>query len=209
MSGRRTCRICRRLEEDEGVPEPSSQQVLSLFGLYPQKPCNPLEISLVVIGVFCAGAYTTAKSMGSANKSESANMIPGCVMCIASLLCGSLNLALAGVLGATKLNVGVWSISKTTIAWLVVSGVFSFIVIRFSIGHNLSPSATAFCGNFNEAALVFLTLMLPFLRAQELPGTPYIYVIWAAVVTNIAAFSTYSWIQRALRTPNTRLSCSC
>ena len=209
MSRRRTCRICRRLEEDKGVPEPSSQQVLSLFGLYPQKPCNPLEISLVVIGVFCAGAYATAKSMGSANKSESANMIPGCVMCIASLLCGSLNLALAGVLGATKLNVGVWSISKTTIAWLVASGVFSFIVIRFSIGHNLSPSATAFCGNFNEAALVFLTLMLPFLRVQELPGTPYIYAIWAAVVTNIAAFSTYSWIQRALRTPNTRLSCSC
>ena len=43
--------------------------------------------------------------------------------------------------------------------------------------------------------LVFLTLLLPFLRVHELPDAPYIYVIWAAVITNIAAFSTYSWIQ--------------
>jgi len=221
----------------------SSQQVLSLFGLYPRKPCRPLEISLMVIGVFCAGAFTTAKIMGSSSKSESNNMILGCVMCIASLLCGSLNLALAGVLGETKLNVydtvaymaipatvfltpiacflkkpvpgewgtvfnkthmtdfeilmGVWSINKTTIMWLVLSGVFSFVynIIQFSIVHTLSPSATAFGGNFNKAALVFLTLVLPFLRVHELPGAPYIFVIWAAVVTNIASFSAYSWIQ--------------
>merc|ERR1740123_640827 len=81
--------------------------------------------------------------------------------------------------------------------WLVLSGVFSFVynIIQFSIVHTLSPSATAFGGNFNKAALVFLTLMLPFLRVHELPGAPYIYVIWASVITNIAAFSTYSWIQ--------------
>merc|ERR1712242_484519 len=48
---------------------------------------------------------TTAKILGSKNKSENGNMILGCLMCIASLLCGSLNLALAGVLGETKLNV--------------------------------------------------------------------------------------------------------
>jgi len=221
----------------------SSQQVLSLFGLYTRKPCRPLEISLMVIGVLCAAAFTTAKIMGSENKSGSNNMILGCLMCVASLLCGSLNLALAGVLGETKLNVfdtvaymaipatvfllpiacflkkpvpgewvtvfnkkemtdfeilaGVWSLSPTTMAWLVLSGVFSFVynIIQFSIVHTLSPSATAFGGNFNKAALVFLTLLLPFLRVHELPGAPYIYVIWAAVITNIAAFSTYSWIQ--------------
>merc|ERR1712066_903223 len=92
---------------------------------------------------------------------------------------------------------GVWHLNKTTMLWLALSGVFSFVynIIQFSIVHTLSPSATAFGGNFNKAALVFLTLMLPFLRVHELPGAPYIYVIWAAVVTNIAAFSTYSWIQ--------------
>merc|ERR1719331_292372 len=169
-----------------------------------------------------------AKIMGSAKKSESSNMILGVVMCIASLLCGSLNLALAGVLGETKLNVydtvaymaipatvfllpiayfvqkpvpgmwphvfhrdtmsdweilvGVWDLNKQTIAWLFLSGVFSFIynIIQFSIVHTLSPSATAFGGNFNKAALVFLTLLLPFLRVHELPGAPYIYIIWGA-----------------------------
>lgn len=61
--------------------------------------------------------------------------------------------------------------------------------------HTLSPAATAFGGNFNKAALVFLTLLLPFLRVHALPGPPYIYVIWIAVICNIAAFSGYSYLQ--------------
>merc|ERR1719188_850842 len=44
-------------------------------------------------------------SASNGHKSEAGNMVLGVVMCIASLLCGSLNLALAGVLGETKLNV--------------------------------------------------------------------------------------------------------
>merc|ERR1719238_1018621 len=36
---------------------------------------------------------------------SSSNMVLGCIACIASLLCGSLNLALAGVLGEMKLSV--------------------------------------------------------------------------------------------------------
>merc|ERR1712190_54892 len=82
-------------------------------------------------------------------------------------------------------------------AWLVLSGVFSFIynIIQFSIVHTLSPSATAFGGNFNKTALIFLTLLLPFLRVHELPGPPYIQVIWGAVIVNIAAFSYYSYLQ--------------
>merc|ERR1719291_633457 len=82
-------------------------------------------------------------------------------------------------------------------AWLTLSGVFSFMynIIQFSIVHTLSPSATAFGGNFNKAALIFLTLLLPFLRVHELPGPPYIQVIWGAVIVNIAAFSYYSYLQ--------------
>merc|ERR1712127_880764 len=82
--------------------------------------------------------------------------------------------------------------------WLfALSGIFSFVynIIQFSIVHTLSPSATAFGGNFNKAALVFLTLLLPFLHVHKLPGTPYIYWIWAAVVGNVAAFSAYSYLQ--------------
>merc|ERR1719362_747233 len=222
-----------------------SQQGLSLVELYPRKPCKALEMALMVTGVFCAGLFTYAKIMGSggaANK-DASNMVLGVVMCIASLLCGSLNLALAGVLGETKLNVydtvaymalpatvflapialflpkqvpgewykvfgkhhltdfevlkGTWEHNKTTMMWLLLSGVFSFIynIIQFSIVHTLSPSATAFGGNFNKAALVFLTLLLPFLRVNDNPPSPWIEIIWPAVLGNVAAFSYYSYLQ--------------
>merc|ERR1712008_572525 len=162
--------------------------------------------------------------------------------CVLSLLCGSVNLALAGVLGEMKLSVydtvaymsvpaflflipfclmkkpvpGEWpqvlqmetasdfdilmmtrNIAPSTFELFVLSGVFSFAynIIQFSIVHTLSPSATAFGGNFNKAALVFLTLLLPFLQVHKLPGAPYIYWIWAAVLGNVAAFSAYSYLQ--------------
>jgi len=223
-----------------------SQQALALVKLYPFKPCRWKEITLMVIGVVCAGVFTMARLLGSeasGDKSSGKNMLLGVFMCILSLLCGSLNLALAGVLGETKLNVydtvaymaipatifllpiayfyqkqvpghwaelfgqetmsdwqilkHVWELNKGTMAWLFLSGVFSFIynIIQFSIVHTLSPSATAFGGNFNKAALIFLTLLLPFLRVHELPGSPYIQVIWGAVIVNIAAFSYYSYLQ--------------
>merc|ERR1711956_63495 len=89
------------------------------------------------------------------------------------------------------------NIAPSTFELFVLSGVFSFAynIIQFSIVHTLSPSATAFGGNFNKAALVFLTLILPFLQVHKLPGAPYIYWIWAAVLGNVAAFSAYSYLQ--------------
>merc|ERR1739838_1196042 len=158
------------------------------------------------------------------------------------LLCGSVNLALAGVLGKMHMSVydtvaymsipafiflipfclipkpvpGLWPkvLNKATasdldiLMWtranapstfelFALSGVFSFAynIIQFSIVHTLSPSATAFGGNFNKAALVFLTLLLPFLQVHNLPGAPYIYFVWGAVICNIAAFSYYSHLQ--------------
>merc|ERR1712190_260289 len=88
-------------------------------------------------------------------------------------------------------------ISPKTFWLFALSGIFSFAynIIQFSIVHTLSPSATAFGGNFNKAALVFLTLLLPFLQVPKLPGAPYIYWIWAAVLGNVAAFSAYSYLQ--------------
>mmetsp|Transcript_40189 Transcript_40189/g.129065 ORF Transcript_40189/g.129065 Transcript_40189/m.129065 type:complete len:467 (-) Transcript_40189:183-1583(-) len=228
-----------------------SQQMLSIFGLYPFQRCRWKDITLMIIGVLCAGAFTMArilaanaeKKPGAVDKDSSGDMIMGVCMCVLSLLCGSLNLALAGVLGETKLNVfdtcaymaipatvfllpiamyyqkpvpgewgkvfgketmsdyeilmGVWDLNKHTMMWLGLSGVFSFIynIIQFSIVHTLSPSATAFGGNFNKAALICLTMLLPFLRVHALPGAPYIYVIWSAVFINIAAFSYYSYLQ--------------
>jgi len=223
-----------------------SQQALSVFGLYPKKAWRLNEITLMVLGVVCAAVFTMAQIMAAKDRggsSEAGSQILGVVMCLASLLCGSLNLALAGVLGETKLNVydtvaymavpatvfllpiayfvqkpvpgmwphvfhrdsmsdweilvGVWDLNKGTIGWLFLSGVFSFIynIIQFSIVHTLSPSATAFGGNFNKAALIFMTLLLPFLQIHKNPPSPYIEVIWAAVICNIVVFSYYSYLQ--------------
>merc|ERR1712024_31706 len=74
-------------------------------------------------------------------------------------------------------------------------GSFIYDIIQFSIVHTLSPSATAFGGNFNTAALIFMTLLCPFLQIHKNPGTPYIQGIWGAVICNIAAFSWYSYLQ--------------
>jgi len=179
---------------------------------------------------------------GHKGSSDHAKQIMGCIVCVLSLLCGSVNLALAGVLGEMKLSVydtvaymsvpaflflipfclmkkpvpGEWpqvlqmetasdfdilmmtrNIAPSTFELFVLSGVFSFAynIIQFSIVHTLSPSATAFGGNFNKAALVFLTLLLPFLQVHSLPPAPWNIIIWAAVLGNVAAFSYYSYLQ--------------
>merc|ERR1719195_1958871 len=223
-----------------------SQQGLAMVKLYQKKPVVWLEISLMLAGVFCACAFTWAKIMGSGGghkgSGDQAKQILGCIVCVLSLLCGSVNLALAGVLGEMKLSVydtvaymsvpaflflipfclvkkpvpGEWpqvlgmdtasdfdilmmtrNIAPSTFELFVLSGFFSFAynIIQFSIVHTLSPSATAFGGNFNKAALVFLTLLLPFLQVHSLPPAPWNIIIWAAVIGNVASFSYYSYLQ--------------
>merc|ERR1739838_371233 len=89
------------------------------------------------------------------------------------------------------------TIAPKTFELFVLSGVFSFAynIIQFTIVHTMSPSATAFGGNFNKAALVFLTLLLPFLQVHKLPPMPWIAIIWLAVIGNVASFSYYSYLQ--------------
>jgi len=86
-----------------------SQQGLAMVGLYTSKPCVVVEICLMVAGVFCACAFTWAKIAGSGaghnGHSDYGKQVMGCIVCLLSLLCGSVNLALAGVLGEMKLNV--------------------------------------------------------------------------------------------------------
>merc|ERR1739846_168119 len=90
-----------------------------------------------------------------------------------------------------------WYYSTSTIFWLFLSGLLSFMynICQFTIVHTLSPSATAFGGNFNKAALTFMTLLLPFLQTKPNPPMPFIAWEWAALVCNICAFSWYSYLQ--------------
>merc|ERR1712032_564787 len=100
---------------------------------------------------------------------------------------------------ASDFEILMWTSTNapSTFELFVLSGIFSFVynIIQFTIVHTLSPSATAFGGNFNKAALVFLTLLLPFLQVHALPKFPYNMVIWLAVLGNVAAFSFYSYLQ--------------
>jgi len=216
-----------------------SQQGLAMFGLYTWKPFKALEILLMVVGVVCACLFTWSDFEG---KLTLGGRFIGVLACLGSLLCGSMNLALAGVLGDTKLNVldtcaymaipailfllpiiflvskpvpgewrhvgapamtdweilkATWEYSSITIFWLFLSGVLSFMynICQFTIVHTLSPSATAFGGNFNKAALTFMTLLLPFLQTKPNPALPYIAWEWLALLCNICAFSFYSYLQ--------------
>merc|ERR1712117_548545 len=100
---------------------------------------------------------------------------------------------------ASDWDILMWTVANapSTFGLFVLSGVFSFVynIIQFSIVHTLSPSATAFGGNFNKAALVFLTLLLPFLQVHSLPPAPWNIIIWAAVIGNVVSFSFYSYLQ--------------
>jgi len=216
-----------------------SQQGLAVFGMYPFKEFKILEVTLMTIGVFCAAVFTWASFGG--NFSAGTGLL-GVLACMGSLLCGSLNLALAGVLGKNDLsvldtcaymsvpatifllpiiffmskpvpeawaNIGekhmtdwailklTWDYSPSTIYWYFISGVFSFMynLCQFNIVHTLSPSATAFGGNFNKAVLTFMTLLCPFLQTSPNPPMPYIMWEWISLICNIAAFSFYSYLQ--------------
>jgi len=221
-----------------------TEQGLAKLGLYNAKPHKPLEVALLVAGVVCAAAFTLAKILSVSDGGQpDSSMILGVLVCVLSLLCGSLNMALAGVLGEMKLSVydtvaytsipaalfllplvlffkkpvtGGWEqvfetslasdleiflkvvmVTPRTLALLLLSGIFAFTynIVQLSTVQALSPSSTAFGGNFNKAALVLLTMIVPALQVHSLPGRPWIFIIWAAVLGNIVAFACYSYLQ--------------
>merc|ERR1712039_69486 len=96
---------------------------------------------------------------------------------------------------ASDLEILQWTYSNasSTFELFVLSGVFSFIynIIQFTIVHTLSPSATAFGGNFNKAALIFLS----YIFMDPLPKAPWGIIIMFAIIGNIISFSYYSYLQ--------------
>lgn len=77
------------------------QQSLSAHGYYPRRPSRFLEAGLMSAGVVCAVAFALTRLFSK----QSSNTILGFIACLASLLCESLNLALAGVLSEMQFNV--------------------------------------------------------------------------------------------------------
>merc|ERR1712151_187778 len=93
----------------------------------------------------------------------------------------------------SQILVKVYEISPNTVYLFILSGAFSFMynIIQFTIVHTLSPSATAFGGNFNKAALIFLS----YIFMDPLPPGKWGIIIMMAIIGNIASFSYYSYLQ--------------
>merc|ERR1711862_939295 len=95
---------------------------------------------------------------------------------------------------ASDFDILMWTSANapSTFELFALSGVFSFVynIIQFTIVHTLSPSATAFGGNFNKAALIFLS----YIFMDPLPKAPWGIIIFA-IIGNIASFSYYSYLQ--------------
>merc|ERR1740138_686205 len=91
-----------------------------------------------------------------------------------------------------EILLGVWELSPSVMNFGILSGVFSFAynIVQFTIVQTLSPSATAFGGNFNKAALIFLS----YIFMDPLPGMPWGMIIMGSVIGNIVAFSAYTYI---------------
>lgn len=77
-----------------------SQQVSARFTNQPTS-CRWLEIFLMTLGVIFAGVAVVSENHGVQSDSSNGHLIYGVIVCILSLLSGSLNLALAGVLGTS------------------------------------------------------------------------------------------------------------
>lgn len=77
----------------------------SLLGDEKKDGISAKDWLLMLSGVGCAGLATYAKKMAGDNPEESAALVLGVVVCVASIFSGALNMVLAGVLGTKmKLN---------------------------------------------------------------------------------------------------------
>jgi len=85
----------------------AAQQIMARLFSEPVRDSNLLEVVCMVVGVGCAAIAVFAKSAASGPEEspETANLLLGLLVCIASLFSASLNMALAGVLGTSlKMN---------------------------------------------------------------------------------------------------------
>lgn len=98
--------------------------------------CKIVEILLMVLGVICAAVVCYAEHAGEPSDDNGGAFVFGVIVCCASLLSGSLNMALAQMLGTTvKLN------PLDTTVYMSVPAVIFLIVPVFFYTHLLKDKA--------------------------------------------------------------------
>eukprot|EP00929_Paragymnodinium_shiwhaense_P096460 TRINITY_DN5804_c0_g1_i1.p1 TRINITY_DN5804_c0_g1~~TRINITY_DN5804_c0_g1_i1.p1 ORF type:complete len:494 (-),score=99.86 TRINITY_DN5804_c0_g1_i1:439-1920(-) len=88
----------------------------------------------------------------------------------------------------------VWSLSPTTVAFAFISGALAlgYNVLQYGIVQSLSATHTAFAGNFNKAATIFLALIS---GLESLPEGVWGVVMMICVIGNISAFTAYNYLK--------------
>merc|ERR1712232_46294 len=114
-----------------------SQQFAAVVTGEPLKDCKANEIAFMICGmlgaVVAVYAKAQSKAVGSDSDDEKSGFIFGVIVCIVSLFSGSMNLALAGVLGTTvHLN------ALDTTVYMSIPAVFILLPIVFLWSHPIA-----------------------------------------------------------------------
>lgn len=90
----------------------------------------------------------------------------------------------------------VLEVSPSTLGWILVSGSFAagYNLLQYLMVNYLTATHTAFCGNFNKAATIALSLAT---GMEALPGGVWSFWMAAAIVGNLMSFSAYSLLKVA------------
>lgn len=88
---------------------------------------------LMLSGVGCAGLATYAKKMAGDNPEDSAALVLGVIVCVASIFSGALNMVLAGVLG-TKMKLN----AVDTTCYMALPAGLALLVPSLLVSHPMS-----------------------------------------------------------------------
>merc|ERR1719343_299416 len=94
----------------------------------------------------------------------------------------------------------VWDSNRGVVYLAALSGVFAlaFNLLKYGIVQRLSATHTAFAGNFNKAVTIVLAMML---GLEPYPTDGWGWVMVAACVGNIGAFTAYNIVKIRLQQP--------
>ncbi|CAK0822431.1 unnamed protein product [Prorocentrum cordatum] len=158
-----------------------------------KKAFVPLEWLLMLTGVVCAALATYAKSQATGGGTgDSAALVMGVIVCVASIFSGALNMVLAvpGVRRGTKMKLN----AVDSVCYMALPAGLVLLVPALLVPHPMSRWE-GFEGRYMtdwEAATVALSLLL---GLESVPAGGYGTLFLLAVLGNLGAFTGYSLLK--------------
>jgi len=93
----------------------------------------------------------------------------------------------------------VLTLSPKTLGLVLMSGFFAgaYNLLQFLMVNYLSATHTAFCGNFNKAATIALSIIM---GMEQLPGGVWSGLMVGAISGNIMSFTGFSYLKATAKT---------